>query len=107
MHLIRHGPANLLATCLAVLMSGCGEDPVAPLTPAAPSPTPSLPAPTFPMVTMTGQVTDAAGRPIMANVAVYPLRMSPAWYGPWGRGSQTDASGRYRIANAPEHHDTV
>ena len=59
------------------------------------------------MVTVTGQVTDAAGRPIMANVVVYPLRMSPAWYGPWGRGSQTDASGRYRIANAPEHHDTV
>jgi hypothetical protein len=94
-----------LATWLTVLMSGCGRDAVIPINPVAPTPRP--PAPTFPLVTVTGQVIDAAGRPTAASVVVYPLRTSEAWYGPWGRGSQTDASGRYRITNAPEHHDTV
>jgi hypothetical protein len=33
--------------------------------------------------------------------------MSPFWYGPWGRGSQSDASGRYQSADVPEDHDTA
>jgi hypothetical protein len=40
-------------------------------------------------------------------VGAYPLRWSQAWAGPWGRSNQADASGRYRITNVPEHHDTV
>lgn len=107
MCLIRRACINLCATCVAVLTLACGGDSVAPLAPTAPTaPTPPPPS-VFPLVTVTGQVTDAAGRPTAASVVVYPLRSSPAWYGAWGRGSQTDASGRYRIANAPEHHDTV
>lgn len=102
MFLIRQAHANLIVTCLAVVVAGCGGS-VAP-TPTAPTPPPP---PVFPLVTVTGQVTDADGKPAAANVVVFPLRSSEAWYGSWGRGSQTDASGRYRIADAPEHHDTV
>jgi hypothetical protein len=105
MCLLRHAYITLCAACLAVLTSACGGGSVAPLAPTAATPPP--PPSVFPLVTVTGQVTDAAGRPIPSSVVVFPLRSSPAWYGAWGRGSQTDASGRYRIANAPEHHDTV
>ena len=104
---IRRASISLCALCFAVITSGCGGDSVTPVSPLAPTaPTPPPPS-VFPVVTVTGQVTDAAGRPTAASVVVYPLRMSPAWSGPWGRGSQADASGRFRIANAPEHHDTV
>ena len=104
----RRAYLSLCATCFAVLTSGCGGGSAAPSSPTAIPTAPTPPPPSmFPLVTVTGQVTDAAGRPTAANVVVFPLRSSAAWYGPWGRGSQTDASGRYRIANAPEHHDTV
>ena len=107
MCLIQRACLNLCATCLAVLIVRvrrrlcCSPQPHGANSAKPPPPSP------FPLVTVTGQVTDAAGRPTAANVVVYPLRSSPAWYGAWGRGSQADASGRYRIANAPEHHDTV
>jgi hypothetical protein len=40
-------------------------------------------------------------------VGAYPLRASQAWTGQWRRTARADASGRYRIPNVPEHHDTV
>jgi hypothetical protein len=99
----RRAHTNLIATCLAVLASACGDS-VTPPVPTMPTP---RPAPRFPVVTVAGQVTDPFGRPVIANVVVYPLQMSEAWYGPWGRGGQSDLSGRYRIPNAPEHSGTV
>jgi hypothetical protein len=101
---IRRAHTNLIATCLVVLTSACGDSVTSPVPTR---PTPQRPAPTFPVVTVAGQVTDPFGSPVAADVLVYPLRMSEAWYGPWGRRGQSDASGRYRIPDAPEHHDTV
>ena len=99
--------ALLIAGLLAIVIAGCGRDSVAPSIFIPTAPTPPPPVSTGPLVTVAGQVTDPGGSPITANVSVYPLRPSSAWSGAWGRGAQTDASGRYRITNAPEHHDTV
>lgn len=95
-----------LVAALTVVAAGCGGAPAAPSTPLTPTP-PSVPAPMFPLVTLTGLVTDAAGNPLASDVVVYPLRMTPAWSGPWGRGGRADASGRYVIADAPQHDDIV
>jgi hypothetical protein len=107
MRQIPHSLALLISGLLMVATAGCGRDSVASTTfiPTAPTPPPVIA--TGPLVTVSGHVTDPAGSPVPAMVSVFPLRMSPAWSGPWGRGAQADASGRYQITNAPEHHDTV
>jgi hypothetical protein len=102
---VRHPNTILRAACLALLASACGGNSVSPVAPVAP--TPAAAPPSFPVVRLTGQVSDVAGRPLVANVVVFPLRMSEAWYGAWGRGSDSDGSGHYQIANAPEQLDTA
>jgi hypothetical protein len=92
---------------LTVLVAGCGRDSVVPITTNPTAPTPSPPIPAGPTVTVTGEVRDSGGNPVNAMVGAFPLRWSNAWSGPWGRAAQADASGRYRITNVPEHHDTV
>jgi hypothetical protein len=101
---VRYPDLVLGAGCLAILVSACGGTTASPVAPTAPTPTA---APSFPVVRLTGHVSDTLGRPLVANVAVFPLRLSPPWYGPWGRASQSDASGRYQIADAPEDPDTA
>lgn len=99
--------AALVILWLTILLTGCGSDSVAPATLLPTAPTPSPIVPMGPLVTLTGQVTDAAGAPMNATVSAYPLRMSQAWYGPWGRSAQADVSGRYRIATVPQQGDPV
>lgn len=107
---MRHRPyslAILIAGWSIIAIVGCGRDSVAPSTFIPTAPTSPPPVSAGPLVTVAGQVTDHAGNPIAATVSVYPLRSSSAWSGPWGRSVHADASGRYQITNAPEHHDTV
>jgi hypothetical protein len=102
---VRQLRTTLPAACVALLVSACGGTSVSPVAPTAA--TPVAPAPSFPVVRLTGQVTDVARRPLAAHVGVFPLRISQTWYGAWGRGSESDGSGRYQITNAPEHPDTA
>ena len=99
--------SGLAVVSLAIVVCGCGGDSFSRLSPISTTPTPTPSVPTGPTVTLTGQVSVAAGDAGNVSVSVYPLKMSPAWSGPWGRSSQADASGRYRITNVPEHHDTA
>jgi hypothetical protein len=65
--------AALVILWLTILLTGCGSDSVAPATLLPTAPTPSPIVPMGPLVTLTGQVTDAAGAPMNATVSAYPL----------------------------------